>query len=49
VIKLFIAVENEQTAPLFFYSNSAPFLVGSAKILFDPGAGYVSYAMIAVD
>jgi len=29
---------------LFFYSNSALFVDGSAKILFAPGAGYPSYA-----
>jgi len=30
---------------LFFYSNSAIFVSGSAKILFAPGAGYPSYAI----
>jgi len=30
---------------LFFYSNSALFAGGSAKILFAPGVGYPSYAI----
>jgi len=48
-IKPFIDVEKEQTAPLYIYSNSAFFVGGSAKISFAPGAGYPSYALIAVD
>jgi len=43
VIKPFIDVEKEQTAP-FFYSNTAVFVDVSVKILIALGAGYPSYA-----
>jgi len=43
VIKPFVDVEKEQMR-LFFYSNSALFVGGSAKTLFALSAGYSSYA-----
>jgi len=49
VIKPFIDVEKEQIEPLFFYSNSALFVGGSAKYYLTRAQSTLATPLIAVD